>query len=53
MADVDTHFTMTGKHAFQSEIKGTIRVNVKMTKRYIWIMKMRYIWAVIRAKVGE
>lgn len=53
MADSKQSVTMTGKHALDGEIKGVFHLEVKLSKRYIWIMKLRYIWAVIRAKVGE
>lgn len=28
----------------------TFTVEVKLTRRYIWLLKLRYIWAVITAK---
>lgn len=53
MADKDQRFTLQGKHAFNEKVDGVVYVDLKVTKPYIWIMKLRYIWAVIRAKVGE
>lgn len=26
-------------------------VEVTMTRRFVWVMKLRYIWCIIRAKV--
>ena len=48
-------FVANGKQALNRNIKieGVVHVDLKVTKSYIWIMKLRYIWAVIRAKVGE
>lgn len=53
MADNKTSFVLNGKHALNHKVQGVLYVDLKVTKRYIWIMKIRYIWAVIRAKVGE
>ncbi len=35
------------------DIKGTVHIEATMTRRFIWLMKLRYVWAVIRARVGE
>lgn len=41
--------TMGMKAAHKVTVKGTLVVNIKLTRRYIWLMKLKYIWAVIRA----
>lgn len=50
----DTHIDMKlgAKAAMKSPMAtAELTVNVTMTRRYIWIMKLRYIWAIIRAKI--
>ncbi len=44
---------MGAKDAMIGDLKGTVHLEVKLTRRFIWMMKLRYIWAVIRAKVIE
>lgn len=51
MADVK--FTLGTKAAMHGNINATVHIETTMTRRYIWMMKLRYIWAVIRARVGE
>ena len=36
--------------ALAGRISAKIEATVKLTRRYIWVMKLRYIWAIIRAK---
>ena len=54
MADTKLDATLGAKAALKNEIGTvTLEVTVHLTKPYIWIMKCRYIWAVIRAKTKE
>ena len=54
MADTQLDATLGAKAAMKTEVGTvTLEVTVRLTKPYIWIMKCRYIWAVIRAKVNE
>ena len=46
-------FTLGAKHALDKQITATITLTAKMTRRYIWMLKLKYIWAVIRAKVNN
>lgn len=55
MADPTLNITMNSKHALsdKSTTTATVHVKVKLSKGYIWIMKFRYIWAVITAKIDN
>lgn len=44
--------TLKAKDAMNAEIK-TSGLYIHLTGRYIWIMKLRRIWAIIREKVGD
>lgn len=35
------------------DIKATVDVEVKVTRAYFWIIKLRTIWAVIRVPMGK
>ncbi len=34
-------------------VTATVEVDLRMTRRFIWMMKLRHIWAIIRAKVAH
>ena len=55
MADTTIKTELGAKAAMGQDIdiKGTVWIEAHMTRRFIWMMKLRYIWAVIRARVGE
>lgn len=50
MADPEMHLTLGAKAALSGKMSAKAIVIVNVTRRYIWLMKMRTIWAVIRAK---
>lgn len=53
MVDTNLNMTLGAKAALKSPMaNATITVTAKLSKPYIWVMKLRYIWAVIRAKVS-
>lgn len=41
------------KEARKPNITATVVLEVKIARRFIWMMKLRTIWAVIRAKPLE
>lgn len=41
------------KEARKPNVTATVVLEVKVTRRFIWMMKIRAIWAVIRAKPLE
>ena len=41
------------KAAMHGQPHATVVLTVEMTRRYIWLMKLRYIWAIVRAKVDK
>ena len=43
--------TLGVSDAIRIGTKATIQAEIHMTRRYIWMLKLQYIWAVIRAKV--
>jgi hypothetical protein len=45
--------TLKGKDAIQIDAKSTFQFEVKLTRSYIWIIKLKMIWSIIKAKVGE
>lgn len=53
MADGKVTATLGVSAAKSATVHATINVDVKVTRRYIWMFKLKYIWAIIRAKVGE
>ena len=44
-------FIVNDKTALNHKIEGVVHVDVAISRRFIWIMKLQYVWAVIRAKV--
>jgi hypothetical protein len=51
MADPNIHMTVGLKAAMKSpQPTASFTIHAKITKPYIWLMKCRYIWAVIRSK---
>lgn len=54
MASTEFDMTLGAKAAMRGPaVTAQVTVNVIVTRRYIWIMKLRYIWAIVRMKVGE
>lgn len=51
MPEPKIDLTLGAKAARAGTITGVVTVNVRLSRGYIWMMKLRYIWAVIRAKV--
>ena len=49
MADIN--MTLGAKAARRGEVSVTLTAVLKVTRGYIWLMKLRYIWAIIRADV--
>jgi len=43
--------TLKAKDAKLAEIEATIHVAAHVTRWYIWMFKLRNIWAIIRVKV--
>lgn len=48
-SDVNMRMNLGAKQARSGTLTATIRVDVKVSRRFIWMMKLRYIWAIIRA----
>lgn len=44
---------MGAKDALQGQLNAVVHmeVGVKITRRYVWLFKLRYIWTIIRVKV--
>lgn len=46
-------YTVGAKEARTGEVHAVMHLEVGISRRYIWVMKLRYIWAIIRAKPAD
>jgi len=51
MANSNYQMTLGAKAATHGEFTATLTVEVKVTRRAIWVYKLRAIWAIIRAEI--
>ena len=51
MASKTLTMTLGVKAAMKNEVSATITLTINITRRFIWLMKLRYIWAIVRADI--
>lgn len=49
MADNEVTMTFGAGAAKNFNVSASLVTEIKLTRRFIWLMKLKYIWAVIRA----